>query len=53
MEMTLILTILGRLIPFLYERIRNGEEWRNIRLGDIEDWKSCEELERELRQSKP
>lgn len=45
----IIIGIVGRLIPVLVDYLQKGKDWRNIRLGDIEDTKYFQELEKELR----
>ena len=43
------ISILARLFPIVIDRLQKGENWRNIRLGDIEDTKTWEESLEELK----
>ena len=49
MAFELALNIIFKLLPVVVSAIRNGDNWQEIKLGDIEDLKTCKDLERELR----
>lgn len=49
MGVALAIAIIGKLLPILIQKINAGDNWQDVRLGDIDDLKSCKELEKELR----
>ena len=52
MSIALALAIIGRLLPVLINHIENGDNWREIKLGDIPDLGTCAELELKLRKER-